>query len=60
MKLSEFSDNLFRQISIEEKDLELPVARAFVVVRCQRGQEIVLHEWEYTNKGFMDANIQRR
>ncbi|MDP2941977.1 MAG: hypothetical protein Q8O36_00465 [Candidatus Omnitrophota bacterium] len=60
MKLSEFSDNLFRQISREEKDLELPVAKAFVTVRCHRGQEIVIHEWEYTNKGFIDANIQKR
>ena len=57
MKLSEFSDSLFRQISKEERDLELPVVKAFVTLRCNRGKQIVIHEWEYTNN---NANFQRR
>ena len=56
MKLSEFSDRLFEQISNEEKDLELPVTRAFVSIRCKRGEEIIINEWEYKN----DANSQRQ
>ena len=56
MKLSEFSDSLFQQISGEERDLELPVAKAFVTVQCARGKQIVIHKWEYTNN---NANFQR-
>ena len=57
MKLSEFSDSLFQQISGEERDLELPVVKAFVTVQCARGKQIVIHKWEYTNN---NANFQRR
>lgn len=57
MKLVEFSDRLFEQISNEEKDLELPVTKAFVAVRCSRGEEIVIHEWEYTKK---NADFKRQ
>ena len=57
MKLSEFSDSLFQQISREERDLELPVVKAFVTLQCTRGKQIVIHKWEYTNN---NANFQRR
>ena len=57
MKLAEFSDSLFQQISMEERDLELPVIKAFVTLQCNRGKQIVVHKWEYTNN---NANFQRR
>ena len=56
MKLAEFSDCLFQQISDEEMDLELPVTKASVTLQCRRGKQIVIHKWEYTNN---NANFQR-
>lgn len=50
MKLSQFPDSLFRIISREERDLELPVEIATVSVKLKRGEEIVIHNWEYTSK----------
>ena len=50
MKLCDFPDELFRQISDdEEADLELPVLKAVVQISCKRGEQIVLQSWEYTN-----------
>ena len=50
MKLSQLPDRLFRIISREEHDLELPVEIATVSVKLKRGAEIVIHNWEYTSK----------
>ncbi len=50
MKLSQLPDNLFKIISHEEKDLELEVKGAVIQVTLQRGEEIVIHKWEYSPK----------
>ena len=49
MKLSELTEGIDKQITNEEKDLELPVVTAQLSVTLKRGQEIVLHNWEYTS-----------
>ena len=50
MKLSELPDSLFKIVSKEEADLELPVKTATISVVLKRGEEIVIHNWEYTEK----------
>jgi len=50
MKLSDFADSLYKIISKEEIDLELPVQKASVKISLQRGKEIVLHNWEFKRK----------
>ena len=47
MKLSEFTNTLWRIISKEEQELELPVIKATVRLQVNKGNEIILHEWEY-------------
>ena len=47
MKLSQFPDQLFRIISKEEIELELPVSKATIRITLRKGKEIILHEWEY-------------
>ena len=50
MKLSELPDELFRQISREEHDLELPVLVIKASVLLKRGNELIIHNWEYKAK----------
>ena len=50
MKLAQLPDSLFKIISHEEKDLELEVKGAVIQVTLQRGEEIVIHNWQYTPK----------
>lgn len=50
MKLSEFTETLWRMISKEEKDLELPISNATINIACKRGDKIVFHSWEYNAK----------
>ena len=50
MKLSQLPDSLFKIISHEEKDLELEVKSAAVQVVVQRGEEVIIHKWEYSPK----------
>jgi len=50
MKLSELPDSLFKIVSKEELDLDLPVKTATISVVLKRGEEIVIHNWEYTEK----------
>ena len=50
MKLSQLPDNLFKIISNEEKDLELEVKSAVIQVVVQRGEELIIHKWQYSPK----------
>ena len=50
MKLSEFPDQLFRMLSREESDLELPVINATICIGLKRGENIIMHQWEYKSK----------
>ena len=50
MKLSELPDSIFKIVSKEELDLDLPVKTATISVVLKRGEEIVIHNWEYTEK----------
>jgi len=50
MKLAQLPDSLFKIISHEEKDLELEVKSAVIQVTLQRGEEIVIHNWQYSPK----------
>ena len=50
MKLSEFTDRLWNQISKEEKILELPVMKATVVIQLKSGKDITIEKWEFTSK----------
>ena len=50
MKLSEFTDRLWNQISKEEKILELPVMKATVVIQLKSGKDITIEQWEFTSK----------
>ena len=51
MKLSDFATDLYKIISYEEQDLELPFSSATVTIIAKRGTEIVIHKWTYTHKG---------
>ena len=55
MKLSKLADGLFRQISREEHDLELPIVSLRANVRLKRGKEIIIHDWEYKAKEVIDV-----
>ena len=50
MKLAQLPGSLFKIISNEGKDLELEVKGAVIQVTLQRGEEIVIHKWEYSPK----------
>ena len=50
MKLSQLPDKLFTIISNEEKDLELEVKAATIQVVVQRGEELIIHKWQYSPK----------
>lgn len=51
MKLSEFTQDLDREILKEEFELELPVMRAEVLVALKQDGKIIIHKWEYEKKG---------
>ena len=51
MKLAEFTDSLWKQISKEEQELEFPVMKATIQLQLAGNNKgIVLHEWEYEAK----------
>ena len=50
MKLSELPDELFKKISYEERDLELPVKEVVVTVLLERKEVLVIHKWKYSSK----------
>ena len=50
MKLAEFTNDLWRQISREEHELELSVVKATIRIQLNNGKDIILHEWEYEAK----------
>ncbi len=51
MKLSEFTQILWRLISKEEFDLEKKVLKASVYIQLQsKNKKICIHKWEYEAK----------
>jgi len=50
MKLSELPRQLWRQISNAEHDLECEVKFFKVELSIRKGNDIILHEWEYKSK----------